>query len=121
MAHRVVSAQVIKELEDTVAYFDTLLSNVKSYSAGDKDSIKAAMDVLREWEFDAAIKKDKHLATGKDEDANLARRWQGKQEAYQDVITLFEAPKDVIERYGRDRADAVKRLEEYKKLDQRDI
>jgi hypothetical protein len=120
MSHKVVSAETIKNLEETVAFFDTLISNVKACSVESKEGIKSGFEVIRDWEFDANVQKNKFLNTGKNEDANVARSWQGKQEAYQNVLTLFEAPKDVVDRYSRERDYATKQLAQYKELEQRD-
>lgn len=119
MSHKVVTKDAVENLKSTVAYLDSQIDAARSYSSGSKDSLDAAMKVAKEWEFDAGYKKDQLLRTGSDQDANMARRWQGKQEAYQDIITLFEEPSTIINRYVEERNVVQNQLDQLKHLEQR--
>lgn len=119
MAHKVVEKQTIQDYQETVAYWEGLISNLKKVSSGGRDSIEAGMDAIRELEFDAGVNKDSFLKRGDADSANIARMFLGRQEAYQNVITMFEKPSDMIEKYDSLRLEAQKRLDELKQLEQR--
>jgi len=119
MAHKVVAEERIKELQDTVAYFDGLISQIKSYSSNSKDSRQAAIEAMRELEFDAGVQKDRSLMMDNEIGDHRARRFQGMQQAYQNVITLFEKPESLIAVYDSQRKEAQKTLDQYKELERR--
>lgn len=119
MAHKVVEKQTVNEYQETVAYWEGLISNIKRCSSGGRDAVEAGMTAIRDLEFDAAIQKDKNLRRGDEIGANLARLYQGMQEAYQNVITMFEKPELMVARYDSILKETQKRLDELKQLEQR--
>lgn len=121
MSHKIVSSETVKQYEESVAYFEGLIAQVKSYSSDTKDSKNAAVEAIRELEFDASVQKDKALMSDDERGAARARRFLGLQQAYQNVITLFEKPEDLLIAYEAQRSEAKRRLDEFKRMDQRDF
>ena len=109
MPHKVGDAQSLKTTKEEIAYYENLIVNIKAVQRGDANSIKMGMEAIRELEFDAMSQKDGFLKTGDSVAMVKAHGFQRMQEAYQNVITMFESPNSMIDTYQEE----IKRLQEY--------
>jgi len=120
MAHKQYSSKAIEEAKSRIEYCQKIIDNAKAVKMGDREAVKNAIETVREMEFTARTNVFTWLKLGTVQADNMARYNQGLMEAYQDVITLFEAPDDFVKRYQQDlEADKqfVKEAEFYKKVE----
>lgn len=109
MPHKVADPGSLENTKKSIEYYEGLILNVKGIKRGDSNSIKMGMEAVRELEFDAGVQKDQFLRTG---DANAMARahgFQRMQEAYQNVLTMFESPDSMVSVYQEE----IKRLKPF--------
>ncbi len=109
MPHRVVDPGSLKNTKDSIGYYENLILNIKAVKRGDTNSVKMGMEAIRELEFDAGARKDQCLETGDPNAMTRAHGYQKMQEAYQSVLTMFEAPDSMISAYE----DEIKKLQPF--------
>jgi len=109
MPHKIGDPKSISTTKESIAYYENLILQIKAVKRGDSNSIKMGMEAIRELEFDAGFKKDQHLESGDPVRAIKAHGCQQMQKAYQNIITLFEKPDNMIDTYQSE----IKRLQEY--------
>jgi len=99
MPHKVGDKRSLEETRKSIDYFENLIGQIKGVKRGDANSVKMGLIVIRELEFDAGYKKDQHLKSGDSNRMMKAHGCQTMQEAYQNVITMFETPDSMIKTY----------------------
>ena len=99
MINKQASEESIKSVKETIEFLRGMVNRSRAMQHGGSDAIKNAVEAVTEMEFDAGIKKDKHLSKCTDEDFIRARGYQAMQEAYQSIITLFSKPEILISKY----------------------
>ena len=118
MSHHKYDPSAIQRAKDRIAYCQKIIDNAKATKLGDKDAVKNAMDTIREMEFTARANVFALLKKGVDQGDALARFNLGLMQAYQDVLTLFEAPDEFIKQYEQDKIQDEEFLKEVKLYDQ---
>jgi len=99
MGHKQLDEESKKRAQESIQFFEGMIARIQLLKSGGRDAIKAGMDAIRELEFDAGYKKDHHLKQGKQDSFVLAHGFMKMQEAYQNIITLFEAPDNMSNLY----------------------
>lgn len=118
MPHHRYDPEAIKRANETVEYCQKLIDNAKLIKLGEKEAIKNALEIVREMEFTSRTNVFSFLKRGSDQTDSLARFQLGLMEAYQNVLTLFEAPDKFVESYEQDKKQAQSFLEEAKVFEQ---
>jgi len=109
MPHKIVDPGSLKNTKDSIAYFENLILNIKAVKRGDSNSLKMGLEAIRELEYDAGVQKEQFLQTADPLGMPKAHGFQKMQEAYQNVLTLFEAPDSMISTYQ----DEIKKLQPF--------
>lgn len=112
MSHHKYDQSAIQRAKDRIAYCQKIIDNAKATKLGDKDAVKNAMETVREMEFTARANVFSLLKKGIDQGDSLARFNLGLMQAYQDIITLFEAPDEFIKQYEQDKIQDEEFLKE---------
>ena len=120
MSHKQADEESTKRAKESIQFFEGMIAKVQQLKSGGHDAVKAGMDTVRELEFDAAFKKDHHLKKATNEDFITAHGFQRMQEAYQNVITLFEAPSDMVQKYKDEINKIQKWLDKFERIEQTD-
>ena len=119
MAHYQYDKGAIDRAKARIDYCQKLIDNARLVKLGDKDAVKNALETIREMEFTAKANVFSLLKKGIEQGDSLARYNLGLMEAYQDVITLFEAPDSFIKQLEDDMVqdkDLLKQAELYAKV-----
>lgn len=115
MPHRKFDPGAIRRAEDAVAYYDGLIARVRAIKqAGLSPEVKALVENVKELEFDAGVRKDFYLSRQQPSDSTLAYGAQQAQKAYQEIITMFEAPDQTIASYEDQKKQNMEYIERVK-------
>jgi hypothetical protein len=118
MPHKRVSPDALKQAQNSIEFCNSALGMIRSVKQGGTDGLKSGLELIRELEFDSGVQKDTQLKLGTEEGARKALRALGMQEAYQQVLMVFEAPGDVSARYEQELVFWTKRLDQLKSFGQ---
>ena len=111
MPHKRYSKASIDAANKSITYFDDLILRAKAISRGGEQALKVGLKIIEDMELDSRLRKDSLLLTGDTKDANMARSYLAKQEAYQDVITLFKKPDAMIDMYKSEKRKSEEYIE----------
>lgn len=109
----------IKKIEGMIAYYQRAVNNVRNFSKGGKDGLKAGLEVLKElrneWSRlkDAAIDNPNHVR------AMRVLMYRGQEKGLDTAIGLFERPKEQVAFYEQQIKTLEAQLDAYKNLPKR--
>lgn len=120
MPHKVYDKNTINEAKLRIEYYKKMRDYAKAIKSGDKDSLKFALEIVRDMEATARYTIFGMLKKALPQGDSLARFNLGLMEAYQSVLTLFEKPDQFFAHHEQEiQADErfIKEAELHNKVD----
>lgn len=129
MAHKYVTPELIKNLEQEIAACQISIDRIRVISRGGKEAVAEMAIQIREFAETAKDKKNQALDMGMQDtsgrflDPVLQERaaifCRGQEKAFGIVLEMLENPTQALEYYAIQKAQAEKDLAKYKTFEQR--
>ena len=116
MPHKYTVQSELTKLETDIAYYDRSISKVKSIKRGDKDSIKHALEILKDLKDTLETAVDNCLGNPNHVRSLRAISWAGEKRGIAKAIRVFEDPESQLSYYRQQKGIAEAELKRLKAM-----